>query len=116
MALAYFSPAYPPTADQYQDTKTPRLLEADFGDGYSQTAPDGPNAFPSILDVSWSNMEPSDADAIEAFFSANVGLAFFWMPPGSTTYRKWICKNYVRGKGATLDNIQCTLNERFDQT
>jgi len=114
MALNYFSPAHPPTANQYQDTKTPRLLEADFGDGYSQSAPDGLNNMPSMLDVTWNPIEVQDAAAIEAFMVANSGLAFFWTPPGETAARKWICKSYDRTKGVGWDIVHVSLMERFD--
>ena len=115
MSFNTFSPAKAPTADQFQQMMTPRLLTADFGDGYKQTTLDGINSVPYSLSVVWMNIPKSDAASIEAFLFSNAGVPFWYTPPGWTSAALWDWSNYQRTQGATVDNVQVMFNQRFDQ-
>lgn len=63
----------------------PRILRAQFGDGYSQEALDGINAIPRNWEVVFEPIHgetttPSLQD-LDAFFRANAGLRFQWVQP-----------------------------------
>lgn len=72
-----------------QVSAEPRVLRAQFGDGYAQTAPDGLNAYLRRWSVVWSNIyqntaassgAPSALD-LDTFWKAHAGIKFLWLQP-----------------------------------
>jgi len=64
----------------------PRVLTAQFGDGYSQRTADGINTNVKNWDLSFNNRTLEDALAIKDFFITKKGVeAFLWTPPGEST-------------------------------
>lgn len=57
---------------------TPKVLKADFGDGYSQRAVDGINNDPSQRSFSWTNLTEDEKDQIDKFFIARRGAESFF--------------------------------------
>ena len=97
MALETFNPQ-PGPAPGTRLTQQPKLLIADFGDGYTQRAADGLNALKQQWEtVAWQNLTKAEAVNIEQFFEAHQGgEAFYWTPPGYQTQRKFIVTKWSR--------------------
>jgi phage-related protein len=93
----------------------PRLLEAPFGDGYSQRAGDGINTDPQNWPLVFEPFTNDEADAIEAFFKARLaagGLeAFDWTPPFKAS-AKFICRSWSRSYDRFNSN---TIHALFEQ-
>lgn len=114
---ATFSPPVNPSVGGLTKSTQPRVLIADFGDGYTQRAGDGLNATERRLSVRWENISAADADMIEAFFEARRGYeAFLWNPPqGGPTGKKWTCPEWERENVDTgIDSITATFRQVFD--
>jgi phage-related protein len=74
----------------------PRVLEARFGDGYSQRTADGINTNPQIWSIVIDNREKAEGDAIQTFLEARAGHeSFDWTPP-DMAMAKFICKQWSR--------------------
>ena len=73
-----------------------RVLTAQFGDGYNQRVPDGMNAIKQIWNVQTIPLASTDFETCVSFLYGKGGVtAFQWIPPGSDTHFKWICKSYT---------------------
>src|SRR5574343_419898 len=73
-----------------------RVLTAQFGDGYNQRTPDGMNAVKQTWNVQTIPLEADDFETCINFLYGKGGVtAFQWIPPGSYTHFKWICKSYT---------------------
>lgn len=109
-----FPMPYNPTTSASRASK-PRVLRADFGDGYSQRAADGINAVRDTYTVSWENITRTEANTADAFLRARGGWdAFYWTPPGGTQ-KTWTCEDWkVTHTTATLDSLSATFVEVFD--
>jgi phage-related protein len=77
-------------------TVTPRVREAQLGDGYSQRVADGLNTLDE--DNTWTfHLSDTDANTLEAFFVARAGWdAFSWQPPRYAASCNWICTSWSR--------------------
>jgi phage-related protein len=115
MPVPVFIPPVPPTVGTSL-TMRPRVRVAQFGDGYSQRTADGLNAQPQVWSVSWSPVTQANADTITDFLAARGGVqAFRWTPPGHTTQRVFICREWtVEPRGAQLVDVSATFVEVFD--
>lgn len=94
---------------------TARVLEAQYGDGYSQTSGDGLNAISAVYSLSWTLLTKPELDAFLAFLVAHGGYrAFLWTPPGGVA-RQWKCKTWrpVPLSGGWY-SLSCTFRESFD--
>ena len=77
------------------ETKKPRVITAQFGDGYQQRIGDGINKNPRTWSLKFTRLT-ADIDAIAAFLDSHAGLdAFVWVPPTGPT-GKWICAEWSR--------------------
>lgn len=91
----------------------PRILEATFGDGYSQRVPDGINTNLGKWNLQFRNINLATADTILAFLDARNGTeAFTWTPPGKGQSVSVICKEY--GEVYTA-SIARTIQAKFEQ-
>lgn len=67
-----------------------RILRVDFGDGYSQSMPDGINNALEEWDLSFENYPAADVDTITDFLDSLKGSAVFsWTPPGEASPKLW---------------------------
>lgn len=93
----------------------PRVLKAQFGDGYTQRGPDGLNSLLRRWTVALNNREAAELDAIEAFLIEQGGfIKFDWTPPHGAA-GKWVCDadagwERVQGGGPN-GSIRCTFVE-----
>src|SRR5690348_13475627 len=63
-------------------TVKPRVLTAEFGDGYSQRSIDGINNNRQVWEVVWNNLLDSEMDNLRNFLDSLAGVgAFTWSPP-----------------------------------
>lgn len=77
--------------DQSASIQRPqRILQAQFGDGYSQELADGLNSRLRKASISWSNLTESELDTVLAALDA-VGSTDYltWTPPGDSSSSKW---------------------------
>ncbi len=94
-------------------TKKPRLLEARFGEGYSQITNDGINNNPEGWQLSFVGLTDAEADAIEDFIDENVGMPIEWTPPRKTQ-KKYICREFSRTHQEEESNeIKITLEQFY---
>lgn len=93
-----------------------RVLQADFGDGYSQRAADGINSIGNVVALSWPVLSLTMSDMIEDFLRARKGVeAFLWTQPGKSVARKWICQDWqVDDVAFGRRSVTATFTEVFD--
>lgn len=106
-----FYPPLPPTSTQ--DKPEFKILEADFGDGYTQTVSDGMNSVRSVLSISWETLTAAQAEAIESFIRSTKGAeTFLYTLSDSPTQMKWTCKEITRTRG-TPNKIDAVFRQSF---
>lgn len=67
-----------------------RVLVADFGDGYAQTAPDGVNTVTEQWDLSFENYSSADVSTLITFFNMQASYkSFYCTPPDEVTPKLW---------------------------
>lgn len=65
-----------------QVSAKPRVLTADFGDGYTQRSIDGINNNPQVWQVVWENLLNAEMVNLRNFLDGLAGVgAFLWSPP-----------------------------------
>jgi phage-related protein len=116
MGYALFDPTPYPSVN-LPATLGFKVLTANFGDNYSQTAADGINSQADKLDLSWENLTMPEFAAIWAFLKAQGGTApFYFQVVGTPYWQKWKCnadmvRTFISSQSVSL---QITLNEVFD--
>lgn len=104
---------------------TPRMLRAQFGNGYSQRAKDGINSTPLRYQVVFNNRKDTVIREIKNFllgessFYNREAQEYFYMKapaPFDTVYRKWVLVGEVDISfgGGALQSISFNLEEVFD--
>lgn len=67
-----------------------RVLQAQFGSGYTQIARDGLNSDIDSWVISYSPLEDTKLADLEAFFTTVGAVEWFtWTPIGETVEKKW---------------------------
>ena len=97
MTTITFTPPIPPSPGTKSKPEV-KVLEASFGDGYTQTAGDGINNIREILTLNWEHLLPTQADQLENFFVERAGYKYFYYQ-ASHRYspRLYLCKEWDRG-------------------
>ena len=93
-------------------SEEPRVLRAQFGDGYSQRVADGINVAPEKWNLRFSARTPTERDAILSFLEGQNGWqSFDWTSPRGTV-GKWVCPRW----SDTPDNAASnTVTAEFEQ-
>ena len=94
MTLQTFTPSIAPSP---RGTSTPviNLHEAEFGDGYTQSSPNGLNHIRHTVGLVWDGITPTQKHELDAFFEQHGGWQPFWYQPyGFQTLIKWKCKEW----------------------
>lgn len=74
----------------------PKVLMAEFGDGYSQRAAEGINNDPAMREFSWTNLDEDEKDVIDEFFTARNGWqSFFYDHKNAGNPLVYICKKWA---------------------
>jgi phage-related protein len=77
-----------------QDMK-PRILKAQFGDGYMQRARDGINNINESWTLTWKNRSVADGQKLLNFFESTGGIhAITWTPPYASDPLKVIVETW----------------------
>jgi phage-related protein len=115
MPLETFTPALEPTY-QTSTGEKPRVLRAEFGDGYSQRTIDGLNSLKVEGTLNFDGLTVEQADDIIDFCRARNGSeAFYFTLPREDDPRKFICTDWKRVYQAPLhDGVIMTIEEVFD--
>lgn len=93
-------------------------LQMNFGNGYSQTAPDGINNRIESWSLKWDGLTLTDRNALWAFFD-QVGCfqAITWTPPGATAplLFKIDISNGVQEQclGGNVFTITCNISQVY---
>lgn len=70
--------------------RSDRLLVADFGDGYGQTAPDGINTVVEEWSLSFDDYPLADIKTITDFLDGlGSAKSFYWTPQDETVAKLW---------------------------
>lgn len=104
---------YRPTYGVEASTK-PRVLEATFGDGYTQRVANGMNTMMETWNLTFSNLPESVAVAIDTFFRARGGVeAFTWKTPrDSVATKNFLCREW---KTVYADEDKSSVQASFEQ-
>jgi phage-related protein len=71
-------------------TRKNRVLSAQFGDGYSQEAPDGTNALTDEWSVVYENLSSTNRNTVFAALDAVGAWDYLtWTAPGDGSSKKW---------------------------
>jgi len=107
MAIFTWVPSY-----GTQVSKKPRMLAAQFGDGYAQRAQNGINSNPQSWSLVFSSIAPADADAIDTFLATQAGVTpFDWTTPKGDALR-FTCAEWSRTYDAYAGH---TITATFEQ-
>lgn len=95
---------------------TVRVLEAQYGDGYTQTLEDGLNAISDSYAVAWGLLTKTELATFTGFLKAHKGtVPFLWKSPLEDTVRQWKCKTWKATLlGGGWHSLSCTFKESFD--
>lgn len=111
MALDTFAPAMQPVLGLMRSVDG-RTLETGFGDGFSQSAPDGLNPVQGKWSPNWPAVPNEVADYIDDFFESHLGKTFLWTPPARAVTYKVRCKTWSRTQVTDQhDGISATFQE-----
>jgi phage-related protein len=94
--------------------KEPRVLTAQYGDGYEQRVGDGINTVRQIWRLNFSATQ-ADITAIDAFLTAKGGVdSFTWTPSGESEIRVK-CTDWNRARTAPrAGTISATFTQVFE--
>lgn len=95
---------------------THNVLSVQFGDGYSQRAPNGINAKVDSWEISWIWLDDSERDTVLAALDAVGGHDYLtWTPYGETAEKRFIIKADSRFEAfnAGYTKIGCTLQQVY---
>jgi len=92
------------------------VLEADFGDGYSQRAADGLNSKKINWSLTWENRPDADIASLYDFLIDKLGyIAFLWTAPDESAERKWIARSLTKTPVASgFSTLRTEFEEVFD--
>lgn len=114
MALDTFDPPIPPSPGTKRKPRV-RLLEVEFGDGYTQTTRDGLNHIRRTLSLEWELLTPTQAAEITDFLEEKGGdIPFLYQPSDDPAPLQWRCKDWddTNGKGGWR-KVKATFEQDF---
>jgi phage-related protein len=114
MTTPTFNPGVSPSAGLL-DKPELKLLEAEFGDGYSAPTPDGLNHIRRVLTLKFELLETDERDVITGFLVARKGVEpFLYTLPGEATAIAYTCKDWSsEALGADMFDVAATLKQTF---
>ncbi len=84
-----FNPSINPSVSGTGVKKKPRILTANFGDGYQQRTPDGLNYDEKEVSLSWDALDFIQFTEILNFFENHKGyISFYYTFPGENDANK----------------------------
>lgn len=93
-------------------TRKNRVLSAQFGDGYSQEAPDGTNALVDGWRLVYTNLSSANRTTLFAALDAVGSWDYFtWQAPGDSTTKKWkVTKDGINEQPQSGNTYSVTFN------
>jgi phage-related protein len=115
MTIPTFAPYKDPIIGTKQQVQF-RVLDAGFGDGYSQVTPDGLNTkMIGVQGVQWVGMTLSQAHSISTQLDSFNGTTFAYQLPGTSAPIYWRCKSYsLDDSDGFYLSISADLQQVFD--
>lgn len=97
------------------DTPEFKILEADFGDGYTQPTPHGINHMRHVIELSWELLEADQMEVIRDFLESRGGVeSFHYTLPGEVLSKTYRCAEWrVTALQADLYAITATFRQTF---
>lgn len=93
---------------------TPRIRSVSFGDGYTQSVPDGINNLPETRSLTFANRDTAEINAIEAFLVAHAGVIWFWYQHPGRAAIQMKCEKWQRTDvSAGFDTLTCTFQQVY---
>lgn len=91
----------------------PSVSVIKFGDGYENRIAKGLNTILEVWTLTFQNRDQTEADAIDTFLRTQAAVtAFDWTPPGASTSRRFVCREWSRSVNkANLFTINATFEE-----
>lgn len=113
MALTTFKPPVGPSPGTSFKPQI-KVLEAEFGDGFSQPTPDGINNIRETVELRWDGLTEREMHSINNFFFARKGAeAFYYKPAGYRKPLKWTCKDWTRSLDGGVWKMTANLIQSF---
>ena len=93
----------------------PNIIEAKFGDGYSQRIGEGLNNIKRKIPLNWTHIPQTFAIELDDFCrDHSAGQAFYWTPNGGSQM-KWKVVRYKRKiRGAGWGSFSMEIEQVFD--
>ena len=93
-----------------------RVIKAQYGNGYSQRAPDGINNSVGSWDLAWDNITAAEFGVITAAFEQARGADYFtWLAPGDLVTKRWIVAKYTKAAmSGDIYSVSANLQQVFD--
>lgn len=91
----------------------PRVLSAQFGDGYEQRVADGINTQKQVWSLTFRDSN-TVIDAIETFLIGKAGVtSFTWTPQGESEVRV-LCREWSKSRDdADTYSLQCSFEQVY---
>lgn len=91
-----------------------KLLEVAFGDGYTQSTPNGLNHIKDTVSLKWDALTYEQMVEIYGFFMRHRGnKTFYYKPFGYDETGKWYCKEFSRSTDDGIWSVSAKLVESF---
>jgi phage-related protein len=114
MAADTFTPPINPSPGLTEKPEL-KILQAEFGDGFSQPTPDGLNHIRRVIDLTWDVLEQDEMEAIRDFLEEHGGTeAFRYTLPNEAISRLYRCAEWqVIALQVDLYSISATFRQTF---
>jgi phage-related protein len=113
MSLLTFDPPVGPSPGTSHKPQL-KILDADFGDGYTQPTPHGINHIRRTVALKWDALTHEQAEAIIAFFVRQGGTTpFYYRPFGDRVSRCWTCREWNHSADDGVWKVTAALMESF---
>jgi phage-related protein len=115
MPLLTFTPSIRPSPGA-QFSPEISLLKAEFGDGYTQSGPNGLNHIREIVALKWNGITLAQKTELDAFFRSHGGYKpFNYQVYGLPSVLKWTCMEWSSSSGAPF-TYDAKLKQDFSLT
>lgn len=113
MPLDTFTPPVSPSPGTSRKPEL-KLIESEFGDGYTQSVGDGINHMRRVFELKWDTLKQAQADTIESFLESKGGATpFLYRHANTAAPIKVTCKEWNR---TDLAAGQCSFTATLRQS
>lgn len=97
--------------------RTFNRLIAQYGDGYTQRAPNGINSIVDKWNLVYENLSSGNRTTVQDFITLHGAWTYFtWTPPGEVAEKRWIIEGEVNetAQAGNLFTITIPIKQVFD--